>query len=63
MRTMALECRRDVLANPSNRAAHLMLVDCTNRFMRNNDKLSERYRLKRLPIWKEGRNISMPELP
>ncbi|HXG99050.1 MAG TPA: DUF5681 domain-containing protein [Sphingomicrobium sp.] len=62
MRDMVFECRRDVLADPSRPGAHLTLIDCTDRFMRNNDKLPERYRLKRLPIWKEGKNLAMPEV-
>jgi len=62
MQSLVLECRRAVLADPSNPAVHMTLLDCTDRFMRNNDKLPERYRLKRLPIWKEGGNLAMPEV-
>lgn len=62
MRSMVLGFRREVLADPSNPDAHFNLLYWTDRFMRNNDKLPKRYRLKRLPIWKAGRNLPMPEI-
>ena len=60
IRALVFELRRDVAAHPSDRGLHYLLADCTDRFMRKNDRLPERYRLKRLPIWKRGADIPIP---
>lgn len=63
MREMVFKIRREVARDPLNPQLNLELLDWTDRFMRHNDKLPERYRLKRLPIWKQGKKLPMPDLP
>ena len=60
IRALVFELRRDVAARPSDRGLHYLLADCTDRFMRKNDRLPERNRLKRLPIWKRGADLPIP---
>jgi hypothetical protein len=62
LRDMALDYRRKVAANPDDAELHWVLLRCTNMFMRNNDKLPQRYRLKPLPIWKKGKSLPFPGL-
>lgn len=63
MKAMVFELRREVEAEPENPELHLALLHCTHRFMCSNDKLPERYRMRRLPIWKKGKSLPMPEIP
>lgn len=63
MREMVFQIRREVARDSLNTGLNLELLHWTDRFMRNNDKLPERYRLKRLPIWKQGEKLPMPDLP
>lgn len=63
MRSMIFDYRRKVAADPMNVDLNLALLRCTHRFMCKNDQLSERYRLKRVPIWRKGKSLPMPELP
>lgn len=60
MRALVFQFRREVAARPNDRGLHLLLADCTDRFMRNNDRWPQRYRLKRLPIWKRGADLPIP---
>lgn len=60
MRSLVFRYRREVEAYPLDRTLHMTLADCTDRFMRNNDRLPERYRLRRLPIWKRGAELPIP---
>ena len=62
MRALVLEYRRAVLSDPLNEELQWKLLHSTDRFMRNNDALPERYRMKRLPIWKEGTKLPLPGL-
>lgn len=63
MREMVFELRREVLADPHNADLQLMLTRCTHQFIENNDRLPERYRLRRIPIWTKGKSFPMPKLP
>lgn len=63
MRSLVFEYRRKVAADPMNVDLNLALLHCTHRFMRGNDQMPERYRMKRVPIWQKGRTLPMPELP
>jgi hypothetical protein len=63
MRALVFEYRRKVAADPMNVDLNLMLLRCTHRFMCHNDRLPERHRLRRLPIWKKGKSLPLPELP
>lgn|GEM_PF-5935782 len=62
MRDVVLEIRREVAASPTDRRLNRALLVWTDRFMRRNDQLPERYRLKWLPIWKRGASIPFPAL-
>ena len=62
MREMVFQIRREVARDPKNPALTLELLHWTNRFMRHNEALPERHRLNRLPIWRAGQNLPMPDL-
>lgn len=63
MRSLVLKYRRKVAADPMNVDLNLALLRCTHRFMRGNDQMPERYRIKQVPIWQKGKTLPMPELP
>lgn len=60
MRSLVFQYRREVEKRPDDRSLHFLLADCTDRFMRNNERCPERYRMKRLPIWKQGAQLPIP---
>ncbi|MGX7927868.1 DUF5681 domain-containing protein [Tsuneonella sp. HG094] len=63
MRALVFEYRRRVAADPMDVDLNLTLLRCTHRFMRHNERLPERYQLRRLPVWRKGKTLPMPELP